>query len=76
MSQPRISDEQLTDWFTYHPPLHAVQIQDYKEIREAGRVFATTIRDVCPVSADTSAAIRHVREAVWTANASVACAGS
>lgn len=69
-----ISDEQLENWFTYH----AATEQDaaaYEQIRNAGRVLARTICRHTPESADQTAAIRKVREAVMTANAARACGG-
>lgn len=73
MAYPPISDEQLEDWFTYHPPLDADAVLKYQMIREAGKVLATVIRDSCPNSPDTTTAIRTVRESVMWANASIAC---
>ncbi len=70
--RPKITDDAILNWFTYHPPGEAEQIA-YLAIREAGRRLAFVIRDCCPASADTTTAIRKVREAVMTANASVAC---
>ena len=69
-----ITDDQLTNWFTYHPPLFDDQ-KIYTAIREAGLTFAKVVRDYTPPSADQTAAIRHIREAVMTANAAVACGG-
>lgn len=69
---PLITDEVLENWFTYHAP--SKQQQDaYKIIRDTALVLAKAINDLCPVSADATAAIRKVREAVMTANASIAC---
>lgn len=45
----------------------------HRVIREAGRNLAQVIVDNAPSSADTSSAIRHVRNAVMEANAAVAC---
>ena len=71
--RPKISDDDIDNWFTYHSPGDAQQIA-YMAIRSAARKLAFVIRDCCPASADTTAAIRRLREAVMTANASVACA--
>lgn len=70
-----ISKEQLNHWFTYHAPTGQPQLDAYQRIREAGRALAEAIVEVTPVNADQSAAIRHVREAVMTANAGIACGG-
>jgi hypothetical protein len=70
----KITDEQLGNWFTYHPPEPGQQAK-YVAIRMAGMAMATVIRDNCPACADTTAAIRKVREAVMTANQAIACGG-
>lgn len=67
-------NELLDNWFTYHPP-NAGDVDAYVAIREAGRSLARTIVRHTPRSADQSAAIRKVREAVMTANAARACKG-
>ena len=69
-----ITNEQLDNWFTYHSPKED-QPAKYLAIRESGKAFATAIRDNTPPSADQTAAIRKVREAVMTANQSIACDG-
>lgn len=71
---PPISDAQLDNWFSYHAPTPD-QIPQFQAIRMAGEHLAKTIRDNAPPSADVSAAVRHVREAVMTANAAIACGG-
>lgn len=70
-----ITDEQLENWFTHHPPQSPADVDDYKQIREAGLKFALLIRNVTPSSADQSSAIRSVRQAVMTANSAIACKG-
>lgn len=71
---PGISQAQLDNWFVHHPP-EVGQAEKYQEIREAGKRFAEVIVRHCPPSADTTAAIRKAREAVFTANAAIACKG-
>lgn len=66
--------EQIENWFTYHAP-SADDLVAYDKLRGAAREFAHAIDELCPNSADKTAAIRKVREAVMTANASVACKG-
>ena len=75
-----ITEEQINNWFTYHAPAsHSLGSEEvqmrYEVIREAGREFAERILDNTPPSADQTAAIRKVREAVFTANAALACEG-
>lgn len=69
-----ITDEDLDNWFTHHPP-SGDQLEAYRNIRAAGLVFARIVVDNTPASADQTAAVRKIREAVMTANASIACGG-
>lgn len=69
-----ISLEDLENWFTYHPPQEARgDLEAYQIIRKEGLRFAQVILNYTPPCADQSAAIRKVRETVWTANAARAC---
>src|SRR4029077_17157166 len=61
-----ITQEQLENWFTHHPPETQDQIDTYQAIREAGKAFAEVIVQQTPASADQTAAIRKIREAVFT----------
>lgn len=61
----------LGELFTYHPPTDN-QPEKYKRIREAALAFARVIDASCDPGPDRTAAIRHIREAVMTANASIA----
>ena len=62
----------LDNWFTYHPPTQE-QIPVFEALRDAGHEFAEKIMALVPNSPDRSVAIRHVRDAVMCANASLAC---
>lgn len=70
-----IQSADLDNWFEHHPPTDAHQIDCYKSIREQGKAFAQVVLALTPSSADQTAAIRKIREAVMTANAAIACAG-
>lgn len=72
--RPMSTEELLTNWFSYHPPIQD-QAQRYAALRQAGLEMAKRIVELCPVSGDRDAAIRHVRDAVYSANASIACGG-
>ena len=61
----------LESIFTYHPP-KGDQPQRYEKIREAAKNFAQIVLDNTPSCPDQTAAIRKIREAVMTANASIA----
>ena len=70
----KITQAQLDNWFTYHSP-SPEQLPKYLAIREAGKAFAMAIVENAPDSADCTAAVRKVREAVMTANQAIACGG-
>lgn len=61
----------IDDLFTFHPPT-GVQVLQYQVIRDTARQLATVIWKECPDGPDRTAAIRKVREAVMTANVSIA----
>lgn len=64
----------IEDIFTYHKP-EGDQPAKYEAIRNAAKEFAKVLIANTPKCADQSAAIRHLREAVFTANAAVALKG-
>ena len=68
------TDNDLQNWFTYHPPTDK-DVISYREVRASALEFARCIAKYCPNGADKTAAIRKVREAVMTANAAIACCG-
>lgn len=61
----------IEELFTYHAPT-GDQPERYLRIREAGKALARVIDECCPAGPDRTAAVRHIREAVMTANASIA----
>ena len=61
-------------WFRYHPPA-GDQAERYERIRAEAKRLAEVLIECCPPSADRTAALRKVREAVMTANASIALEG-
>ena len=61
--------------FTYHRP-EGDQPERYEKIRNALKECAKVIVANTPVCADQSAAIRHLREAGFTANAAIALKGA
>ena len=65
---------QLNDIFEYHAP-SGNDIEKYRALRNRARWFAESIIALCPPSDDRTAAIRKVREALMTANASIALEG-
>jgi hypothetical protein len=67
-----ITVQDIDRWFEYHSPKDD-QPERYIKIRGAARELATVILENTPAGPDQSTAIRKVREAVMTANASIAC---
>ena len=68
-----ITQENLDNWFVYHAPKDG-DLEAYQAIRGAAADFAQVVLANTPASADQTAAIRKIREAVMTANAARACA--
>jgi hypothetical protein len=69
-----IGMEEIENWFTYHSPTEVDQV-GYVAIRNAAKELAKVIVNHTPPSADQTAAIRKVREAVHAANSAIACGG-
>ncbi len=69
-----VTKESVENWFTYHSP-DKMQIPKYEIIRDKAKELALVILYNTPSSADQTAAIRKLREAVMAANASIACGG-
>lgn len=60
--------------FSYHEPTED-QLPKYEKLRKAAKQFAKVILETTPPCADQTAALRKIREAVMTANASIALNG-
>jgi hypothetical protein len=71
----QVTPANLDDVFSYHAP-RPDQIPHYEAIRAGARAFAKIILEHTAPSADQSDAIRSVRNAVMTANASIALDGN
>jgi len=67
-------DHDIVNIFTFHAPTEEQKLK-YEAIRSKAMELAKVIYDNTPPCADQSAAIRKVREAVMTANASIALNG-
>lgn len=61
----------LEELFTYHTP-DEIQKAAYVSIRQAALNLARVIDGCCPAGPDRTAAVRHIREGVMTANAAIA----
>jgi len=66
--------QKLTSIFTYHDS-KPEQVPQYEAIRAKALEFSQVIINNTPACADQTAAIRHLREAVMTANAAIALEG-
>lgn len=67
----RTTHAELEELFTYHSPT-GTQADRYLRLRCTAKVLAQEILTCCPPCADTSAALRKLRECVMTANAAIA----
>lgn len=67
-------EEKIGQIFTYHPATPYTGPK-FENLREAAHHFAKVILLNVPRGADRTAAIRHVRDAVMTANAGVSLDG-
>lgn len=70
----RVSKENLSLIFTYHPP-KADQQKRYQAIRNAALQLATTIVENTQGSEEQTLAVRKIQEAVAWANAGIALNG-
>lgn len=68
----KLTLDNLDDVFTFQNDPN--RIPHYNAVREAAKQFARAIIQNAPDCADRSAALRQVREAVMSANASIALA--
>lgn len=69
-----VTKDNVTDVFTYHSPTED-QLPKYKMIRSKAHELAVVILENTPPCADQQAALRLLREAVYTANGAVALRG-
>jgi hypothetical protein len=61
----------IEELFTYHAP-NDQQAHQYLRIRKAAKDLVRVIDAECPAGPDRTAAVRKIREAIMTANASIA----
>ena len=65
------ASDAIEELFTYHSPSE-VQRDQYLRIRSAAKSLVRVIDSTCPAGPDRTVAVRKVRDAVMTANASIA----
>ena len=68
-----ITNSDIEEYFTYHAP-NKDQIERYAVLRDAAKEFAKVLVEQTPESADQTYAMRLLRQAVMTANQSIALA--
>lgn len=68
---PGLQRSDLEEIFQYHAPSGVT----YEKLRASAKDFAQAILELVPAGPDQTVAIRHVRDAVMTANAAVALHG-
>jgi len=66
-------DAQLDNWFGYHPPVTSEVGRIHDSIRAAFRDMTKMLQLVLPEGPDKTVAFRKVQEAMWAANACLAC---
>ena len=66
--------DQIETLFTYHRPAED-QVPHYEAIRAAAKTFAHVLTEHTPACPDQSAALRLLRQCVYTANGAVALRG-
>lgn len=70
-----LTKEVIDNMFTYHAP-EGDQPERYAKINEAAKALAVAIYENCPPCADTTHAVRQVRDAKLWANTAVALKGA
>lgn len=71
MHPDKATNEQLNNRFDHHPP-KGNQAERYAVVRDAVKLCASTMRDICPPSRELSRAYNALDEAMMLANASIA----
>lgn len=66
-------DEQLDNWFGYHPPASPEVGLAHDLIRSDFRAVADRLQVRLPEGPDKTVAFRKLQEAMWAANACLAC---
>lgn len=70
------TQDDIENWFTFHPVASDQQRASYQEIRDYGKEFARVVSFDVPKGTELDEAIKHIRAAVMWANAGIACNGS
>ena len=68
----KVKQAEIDRQLDYHPPRPEDRVK-HARLRASAKAFVELIVELTPGSADQNAAVRKVREALWTANAAIAC---
>ncbi|HTF08186.1 MAG TPA: hypothetical protein VK659_08445 [Asanoa sp.] len=68
-----VSDDALARWFAYHAPPTAYVSDTHQVVREACHQAAYVLNRTVPECPEKTVALRKLREAMFYANAAVAC---
>lgn len=70
----RLTPDPLDHLFAYHPPPNPGIAERHEQVRAAALEFARKIRELMPYGCEEfSHAIAHARQAMFWANAGIAC---
>jgi hypothetical protein len=67
-----VTQADIDNWFTYHPPMER-QLHRYKVLRGEFKRLAEMVVEMTPPCADQTVAIRKIREASMAVNMAIAC---
>lgn len=68
-----LSDEQVADWFAYHPPSTSAIKEAHERVRAEYGALAASMNNLLPDGPDKTVALRAIRDAAMQANAVIAC---
>lgn len=68
-----VSNRQLDNWTAHHPPQTARVIDAHEQVRMAAHSNLVVLQQWLPECPDKTVALRKVVEAMWAANACIAC---
>lgn len=67
-----MTDEELDNRFSYHPPKAETVIEDYQHIRACAKGLAAVFDELCPEGREKALALTKIEEAMFWANAAIA----
>jgi hypothetical protein len=67
-----VTEAELTNRFSYHPPKAATVVEDHQDIRQGCKTLAVLIDQVCYDGREKAVALTKLEEVMFWANASIA----